>query len=260
MARATIVLAHGILGFGRFAALPIMPVRYFNGVADHLERQGYNVIEPEVDPVGSVKLRGETLARTLKHLLTEEEVHVIAHSMGGLDARYALALCPELAEFVKTLVTIGTPHLGSPVADAIVERTGPLFGHIPPLLLEPLEAIAGGLEDLTTAKCAEFNADTPDVAAVRHIAVAGDAAKSRQELLLFQLAAAIGNLTGEVNDGVVTRSSALREGYEQLEDWPTDHAGEVGWSLDSIRLPGSELLHIPPPPHLAWFDAIVSML
>ncbi len=61
MPRSTIVLAHGVLGFGS----PIgwtLPVNYFNGVAAHLKNQGYNVIAPEVDPIGSVRERGGQLA------------------------------------------------------------------------------------------------------------------------------------------------------------------------------------------------------
>ena len=58
---------------------------------------------------------------------SEDPLHVIAHSMGGLDARYAIRNVPQVADRVKTLVTIGTPHRGSPVADAVVARTGPLL-------------------------------------------------------------------------------------------------------------------------------------
>jgi len=260
MAQTTIILAHGILGFGSFAGLP-MPVHYFNGVAAHLGRQGYNVIAPQVNPVGSVAHRGDQLAKAiLEQNVKSNNVHMITHSMGGLDARYALAHYPELAKFVRTLVTIGTPHRGSPVADAIADRTDPLFAHIPEFLIQQLENNAGALDDLTTRICIPFDETTLDVDGVRYMEVAGDASKGGHELFFFTLAAKIGSLKGEVNDGVVTRSSALRDGHEHLDDWPVDHAGEIGWSFDSPVPIEFELPFIPTPPHFARYDAIVGAL
>jgi hypothetical protein len=92
---------------------------------------------------------------------------------------------------------------------------------------------------------------------VRYINVAGDAAKGGNELLLFQLAAAIGNITGEINDGVVTRGSALRTGNQHLNDWPVDHAGEIGWS-SALLIPFRHQRAIAE--HLARYDAIIRML
>ncbi len=221
MAQATIVLAHGVLGFGSPAGLSL-PVNYFNGVAAHLRRQGYSVVAPQVDPIGTVQVRGEQLATALfQQKATADRVHVIAHSMGGLDARYALKAHPDLVGFVKSLVTIGTPHRGSPVADAIADRTDPLASYIPDFLRQTLESNAGALGNLTTTWCIPFDESTPDADGVRYIEVAGDASKGGNELFLFQLAATIGKLKGEVNDGVVTKSSALRRGTCILTTGPS---------------------------------------
>lgn len=257
---ATIVLAHGILGFGDLTG-GFSPVNYFNGVARHLRAQGHTVLEPQVNPIGSVQERGGQLAGAIaRDLDGVSGLHILAHSMGGLDARYAIANVPGLAGRIATLVTIGTPHRGSPVADAVVARTGPLFPHIPVFLLQQLERSAGGLNDLTTEVGIRFDESTPDDGGVRYIEVAGDASLGGHELFLFQLAAIIGQLTGEANDGVVARSSALREGHEHLDDWPADHAGEIGWSFASPIPEEIEVPFLPPPPHFARYDAIVAML
>ena len=139
MTRQTIVLAHGILGFGALPLLP-SPVNYFNGVAEHLRRQGHAVFAPHVNPIGSIAQRGDQLAAAILDVpLSEgEQLHVIAHSMGGLDARHALANVDGVAARVKTLVTIGTPHRGSPVADAVDNPAHPLFDQIPQLLADVL--------------------------------------------------------------------------------------------------------------------------
>jgi triacylglycerol lipase len=260
MDQKTIVLAHGILGFGAVSGVPTF-VNYFNGVAAHLRRQGHIVIAPQVNPLGSVRQRGEELAEAiLREVPASESVHVIAHSMGGLDTRSALAHVPELAGRVTTFVTIGTPHRGSPVADAIADRTDPLFAHIPPFLVALLEENAGALHDLTTPVGIQFDEATPDAAGVRYIEVAGDASLGGDELFLFELAARIGSLRGEVNDGVVTRASALRDGHEHLDDWPVDHAGEIGWSRHTPLPIEIEIPLFPPPPHFSRYDAIVEML
>lgn len=266
MAKSTIVLAHGFLGFGSFSRVPML-VNYFNGVAGHLTRQGYHVIAPMVNPIGSVQERGGQLAKAILDLVPpadqgqpREKVHVIAHSMGGLDMRFALANVPDFAQVVATLVTIGTPHRGSPVADAIANPTDPLSAFIPAFILRQLEANAGALHDLTTEVAIPFDQTTLDAEDVRYIEVAGDASQGGPELFLFQLAAVLGRFTGEINDGLVTKSSALRPGHEHLEDWPVDHAGEVGWSLDSPIPIEVEIPFLPPPPHFARYDAIVAAL
>ena len=83
-------LRHGILGYGTIPGVSTL-LNYFNGVAEHLSRQGHTVIAPHVNPIGSVAQRGQQLAAAILAVPpSENPLHVIAHSMGGLDARYAL--------------------------------------------------------------------------------------------------------------------------------------------------------------------------
>lgn len=255
----TIVLAHGILGFGH---IPLISVHYFNGIAWHLKQLNYRVLEPQVSPIGLVKTRGVELEAAIRRNVPEDEkIHIIAHSMGGLDARYALAKFPKLAKQVKTLVTIGTPHNGSPVADAVVNSTG---GELYDLIPWYIKRWQGGLIDLTTKAAEKFNEEIKDIEGIRYIEVAGDAAKASEGLIFFKLAQIIGNLNnGEINDGVVTRSSALREGHEHLQDWPVDHAGEIGWNHTALfRYPAliTPFSQTEYRAHLARYRAIVDML
>jgi triacylglycerol lipase len=91
-----IILAHGFVGFG---GSNVILVNYFNGIEDHLSSLGHKVLSPQVNPIGSVKRRGEQLAEMIKSQLpVNDKAHIIAHSMGGLDARYALSIDHELAE------------------------------------------------------------------------------------------------------------------------------------------------------------------
>lgn len=87
-----IFLAHGVLGFGELLpfSLPFPTVEYFNGVKRHLEARPdvEQVFAPSVFAIGSIETRGAELARAVAAV--PGPVHIIAHSMGGLDARHAI--------------------------------------------------------------------------------------------------------------------------------------------------------------------------
>lgn len=259
---STIVLAHGIFGFGDL--IPgFQPVHYFNGVESFLKDQGWNVVVPSVDPVGHVEKRARQLVQQIPQALPEP-LHIIAHSMGGLDARRAFQLDGNLARRVTTLVMIGTPHQGSPVADAVADGKGPLVSELPKFVHD-MFGNTDAIQDLTSRFCADFNSKTPDIKTIQYINIAGDAALANNQFIFFELAARIRELTGEINDGMVTRSSALREGERHLDDWPVDHIGEIGWSLGSpvpiaqiqVKL---NLLLPTARKHLARYEAIAKSL
>jgi triacylglycerol lipase len=250
-----IVLAHGVLGFGQFIPGNLQRINYFNEVKEHLEQRfpGTEVFAPGVDFRGSIETRGKQLADAINDI--REPVHVIAHSMGGLDARWAMAKRPDLTKNVLSLVTIGTPHRGSEVADAIAEGRGPLFSVLPAFVIDQLKALGPALVDLTTAKGAEFDDTTHDREKVTYLEIAGDASHTGQEALLFHAAAMLGHITGQPNDGVVTRASATRKGRPLFAVWPFDHGGEIGWTLDAI-VPA----FLRPRKHLPLYDAVVQEL
>lgn len=250
-----IVLAHGVLGFGVLG-----PLEYFNGVKRHLRRAfGAEVFIATVPPIGSIESRGEKLGRQILDVFDgEEQVHILAHSMGGLDARWALRNVPGLSARVKTLVTIGTPHQGSPVADAI--RAGTI-----PALPLPAEAIVlelrinqAALHALTTASATAFDQATPDVPGVRYLHVAGDTSlPGAQCSIAFRAIQDLFRLPLH-NDGVVTVDSATRGGTRHADlILPVDHAGEIGWNLNH---PVPAFLALTAPPHFRDYDKIVRLL
>lgn len=251
-----IVLAHGILGFKTF-----LGIRYFNGVKERLEtRFQAEVLVTEVDPVANVEYRGGQLRMKILEALDvtgatptldpNQKVHIVAHSMGGLDSRFILSpQTPDnIAERVASLTTIGTPHQGSPVADlcyALVDGKAalPFIGSLEEQVKEAFEKLIrrplfDGLRDLTTAKAHDFNRDVTDAdhQAVRYFCVAGIGRKNPFRKTCGFLLATYGYIklkTGEDNDGMVPLSSAQRPGWEVLsEPWPADHFEEVGHNID----------------------------
>lgn len=64
-------------------------------------------------PIGSVERHAERLAREIERVHPNGPVAIIAHSLGGLIARYYAQL---LGGRLDTLVTMGTPHRGTAAA------------------------------------------------------------------------------------------------------------------------------------------------
>ena len=214
-----IVLAHGILGHGNYTVGPFSH-RYFYGVEDALAEAGHPVLVPALPPVMPVEKRAAALAEQIAHWPAAHDAKpiVVAHSMAGLDARHALAHL-GLAEKVAALVTVATPHHGSPAADWVAARDhlGPLD---PFALLQKLGLDATGGRCLTTACCHDFNDATPDVDGFPYFSVT----TGRERAGLFVGLRFTHDLIHPhegLNDGLVSATSGTHG--EHLAHWPVDH-------------------------------------
>src|SRR5262245_32786429 len=166
--RAPIVLVHGLFGFAEVRVGPKVLASYFHGIPEALRAPGNAVHVARLSPTRGVAARAGQLRDFLERVSPREPVHLFGHSMGGLDARYMISRL-GMADRVLSLTTLGTPHAGSPFADWALRRLGRLVCPVLNFLGLPHEA----LQDLTVARCAEFNAQTPDAPSVRYFAVAG---------------------------------------------------------------------------------------
>jgi triacylglycerol esterase/lipase EstA (alpha/beta hydrolase family) len=91
---------------------------YFKGIKSFLRAKGYDVRHANLNFAGSVRKRTAQLGAEVQRALgPSQKVHMIAHSMGGLDARHMIVNSAGMAEKVATLTTIGTPHHGTVFAD-----------------------------------------------------------------------------------------------------------------------------------------------
>src|SRR4051812_15186044 len=114
--RNPVVLAHGIMGYDRIRLAGVVVKDYFPGIGEKLQAAGNRVLRPRTSATASVKQRASELLADIDRAAPHEPVHIIAHSMGGLDARYLISkLAP--AGRVLSLTTVGTPHRGSAFAD-----------------------------------------------------------------------------------------------------------------------------------------------
>jgi len=228
---ANVVLAHGILGFDKIGLKGFTLANYFNGVSAALKQNNHKVFVPEVNPVGSIENRAEELSKQILGYCNRENIPkksliILAHSMGGLDARKALADNNNLVEYTKALVTIGTPHKGSPIADLLTKDlfiTKLLYGNFLKLLGDSV----GGLVDLTQERCILFDKNTPSTNSVKYYSISG----TNRELSSSLFFKGLGGLIDKENDGVVTRESAEKNDgiWNYIDNWPADHAGLIGW-------------------------------
>lgn len=87
-----------------------------------LRVQGYTVYKSSVDGFGTVESNAKQLKEEIGKILEEtgaEKVNIIAHSKGGLDAKYMIQQM-DMAKQVASLTTLCTPHKGSPIASFVM--------------------------------------------------------------------------------------------------------------------------------------------
>jgi triacylglycerol lipase len=218
--RHPVVLAHGAFGFDEIA-LAGRRHRYFRNIADELAALGTSFHHPRVPPAGSVSMRAEKLVALVREV-PGERINVIAHSMGGLDARFAIARL-GLADRVASLVTIGAPHFGTPIAELPLSRAVARAFRLEALL------------DLTPRALERFNHEVPDASGVAYCSVVAASDLAHTNPLLWPTHAYL-SAHGGPNDGLVPASS--QRWGKVLREVEADHWAQVGWSLrfDAVAL------------------------
>ena len=233
-------------------------IDYFRRLRTHFKGKHATAFPP-VSPAASSEARAQQLADGIAREFPHGDIHIIAHSMGGLDSRILIARdLNGLSRRIVSLTTLSTPHRGSPVADL-------LAGHAPDgvqrqtldratLAIRALGIDIGALADLTTERATRLPDPTQTHPHVRYRSyfAAGRPGPLKTSALLLPLHKFVQEATGEPNDGVVTRESA-RFGELQEPFWDCDHLEMVGHNLDT-----ADLIHRFD--HFRHFDAIVDQL
>ena len=218
-----VVLVHGLFGFDRIG-VPGVKLHYFRGIVAHLESLGCHAHAVRLPRAASVPERARILVDKI-NALPHDRVDIIAHSLGGLDARYAIAKL-GLDKKVRALVTVGTPHRGTQIADL---ATSGAIG----FARKAVGAIGlklHALDWLSPSALERFNAEVPDVAGVRYACVvAGVRDRSTPiALALTPLHAYLKRVAGP-NDGLVPIASQYWG--ETLAEIECDHWEQIGWRI-----------------------------
>ncbi|XXH03751.1 hypothetical protein Hte_010157 [Hypoxylon texense] len=211
-----IVLAHGLLGFAelRLAGGWLPAIHYWRGITDALKANGIEVITAAVPPSGSIEQRAERLARGISEVAGDKSVNIIAHSMGGLDARYMISHLQPKNVDVRSLVTVASPHRGSTFADYLFREIG--ADRLPSIykFVNGIGMDTGAFEQLTRSYMAEkFNPKTPDDPNVRYFSYG---AMVEQPPLFSPFRHSHGIISDEEgpNDGLVSVASSKWGSYK----------------------------------------------
>lgn len=217
-------------------------IRYFRNIQRALGAHGFKAYETSVGFASSVSQRAVDLQGEVNRILADghyEKVNIIAHSMGGLDARHMI-LKEEMKGKVACLVTIGTPHLGTSFADwglGALMLPDSLVG-----LLKSVNLDFTGFWDLTTASCQAFNQQAEAREAGNDVVYITYAASQEwnQVFLSLQPSWKIVHEREGANDGVVSVTSQWWQaelrgpaGVKRVEQRDfgvgADHLNELGW-------------------------------
>ncbi|KAI8624854.1 triacylglycerol lipase [Xylariaceae sp. FL1651] len=242
-----IVLAHGLLGFAELRLVPgwLPAIQYWRGITDALAANGIRVITTTVPPSASIEQRAEKLASEIADAAGGDHVNIIAHSMGGLDARYMVSHLRPANVTVRSLVTVASPHHGSSFADYLFHEIGkerlPAFYNF----IDRIGMETGAFEQLTSSYMVDsFNPRTPDDPDVRYFSYG--AMMDRPSLFspFRQSHSVISRVEGP-NDGLVSVASSHWGSYKgtlvgvshlDLINW----TNRLRWMLQSFtgRQPG----------------------
>ncbi len=213
---------------------------YFRGIAGFLRKHGFRVYHSRVSFAAHVETRARDLKAEVLRILREtgeEKVHLIAHSMGGLDARYMIVR-EDMAHRVASLTTIGTPHFGTPIADYVISMGVDK-------LIEAFKFFISfeGISSVTTYHVQRFNETARHQEATNPVVYQTYASHQERERVFFLFQKSWDYIFEKegANDGLVSRVS--QRWVERLvgndgrvkrirqREFPfrADHLEQVGW-------------------------------
>ncbi len=249
-----IVLAHGIAPFDFITnkllqrinvfcwdfSLAFDRLHYFRKISTHLRKHQFDVYATRVSFAASAQARAENLAVQIRNMLEQsdqEKVHIIGHSMGGLDSR-RMIVQENMADKVASVTSIGTPHHGTSFADFGLAQGGEQL-----IALVDRKADFSGFLDLTRSIWKTFNEEVRNQEATNSVVYQTYAAVQERELLFPPLRPCWDIVYAEEgeNDGLVSRDSQrwqekliADDGTEKViirKDFPiaADHLNQTGW-------------------------------
>ncbi|MDH6379017.1 triacylglycerol lipase [Dysgonomonas sp. PFB1-18] len=108
-----LLMLHGV-GFRDYSY-----INYWGRIPKNLVKNGASLYYGHQQAFGTIEGNGQMIKEKILDIVDLTgcgKVNIIAHSKGGLDARYAISTL-GMGDYVASLTTISTPHRGSALAD-----------------------------------------------------------------------------------------------------------------------------------------------
>lgn len=216
--RYPILLVHGT-GFR-----DVKGISYWGRIPKALQARGASVFFGGQDSWATVEQNANALKNRVLEILAQtgsEKVNIIAHSKGGLEARY-LASSLNMGAKIASITMISTPNRGSKTMDVLARLPKALF-HLAGFFVNGWCRLIGDKHpdffaacfQFTTQWASAFNAENPDVDGIVYRSYAGAMRSWRSDMFMWWPNAVIGFFEGE-NDGLVTPESARWTGFQEV--------------------------------------------
>lgn len=194
---------------------------YWGRIPETLKEHGAEVFLGNQDAWGSLENNAKIIEQRIKEILKKtgaKKVNLIAHSRGGLEARYVISSL-GLDKYIASLTTIATPHRGSKTLDFFYQWPKGIYKFLA-FFVDLFYRILGDKKpdfykssrQLSAIQCREFNRknlDKPNVYYQSYMAKM----KSSLSDPIFVLTHFIIKLVEGENDGLCTIESGKWGNY-----------------------------------------------
>ncbi|MCL1974989.1 MAG: hypothetical protein FWG61_02345 [Firmicutes bacterium] len=199
-------------------------LNYWGRIPKTLEKHGATLYYGHQDSWGNIKYNASVLKDNLTKILSEtncERVNIIAHSKGGLDARYMISSL-GMADKIASLTTIATPHHGSRTIDLLYKLPKWLYkitafftNSFFRMLGDKKPDFYAASRQFSTVNMKTFNEQNPDMPPVYYQSYATVMKNPFSDIFLFWTNLFIWLIEGE-NDGLVTPESATFTNFKGI--------------------------------------------
>lgn len=238
-----VLLCHGLGALGS-----ILKKSLLHDVCTLYRLHCIKAVAPNIVPYAQISVRAQAWAElvpSVLELFNTDRLHIVAHSMAGLDIRYMIHQ-HELSESVISLTTVASPHRGSSltgltlnapdsVKKSVIEIANWFGNNVYP---EMPSDMLGALEQLSPEFVeSEFNPNVPNHENVVYQSVISAAGKGTDRdisKLLIPFNTYMYDREGQ-NDGYVGKESA--KWGDVIGETALSHLEQINVNLSSKRKP-----------------------
>lgn len=245
----SIHLKHPVLlchGYGAIASI-VKPSPLYD-VAILMRTHNVAAFAPNIVPYAKIEIRAKSWVEIINNLLEKNsysKVNIVAHSMGGLDVRYALSKL-DISSKVESLTTVSTPHRGASLAeltqkapDAITDKLAEFLDWMGNNIFPTGQSdAAGSAQQLTRQYLMEtFNPDVPDVESLPYYSFSSAVGKNTNQPITVISRFQNSYIFEEegINDGMVSVESS--KWGEHIKTGNISHLEQMNFRVKDERKP-----------------------
>ncbi|MCM1524699.1 MAG: hypothetical protein NC120_09610 [Ruminococcus sp.] len=186
-------------------------IGYWGRIPQAMESRGARIFYSGQDSNGSIESNARQIEVSFNRVLEStgaEKLNLIAHSKGGLEARYLISALGH-ADRTASLTTVSTPHNGSVTVDKLINISRPLvkFGCKAAdiyfrILGDECPDTYSAVTSFETANAERFNMKYPDAGGVYYQSCGFVMKKPTSDMLMWFPWLVVNHFEGE-NDGLL---------------------------------------------------------